>query len=225
MSADVRRVRSWGHRGRGCQAGDPGALHHLLAVVWAEFRQRAIDRKTETKRDREKETQRQTDTHSQAQPEMEGDVKRLGWEKETEKRHRGKERVPYTPERESKRPRGGWPGARWGSDGRKPLPQHSQSSSPPHPPEQCPSPRKDSTRLRQEELQAAACETGVDFGECGKGQEAACRRRSASRPDVNRTPSCPCFPSVQGQAGVHEVLHLQSLHLLQHETRRHHQEG
>ncbi|XP_019657450.2 complement C3 [Ailuropoda melanoleuca] len=29
--------------------------------------------------------------------------------------------------------------------------------------EQCPSPRKDSTRLRQEELQAAACETGVDF--------------------------------------------------------------
>nr|XP_035975532.1 complement C3-like [Halichoerus grypus] len=29
--------------------------------------------------------------------------------------------------------------------------------------EQCPSPRKDSTRLRQEELQAVACETGVDF--------------------------------------------------------------
>ncbi|XP_021561158.1 complement C3-like [Neomonachus schauinslandi] len=29
--------------------------------------------------------------------------------------------------------------------------------------QQCPSPRKDSTRLRQEELQAVACETGVDF--------------------------------------------------------------
>uniref|UniRef100_A0A8C0P4C6 Complement C3 n=1 Tax=Canis lupus familiaris TaxID=9615 RepID=A0A8C0P4C6_CANLF len=29
--------------------------------------------------------------------------------------------------------------------------------------EQCPSPRKDGSQLRQEELQAAACETGVDF--------------------------------------------------------------
>ncbi|XP_062966084.1 complement C3-like [Cynocephalus volans] len=29
--------------------------------------------------------------------------------------------------------------------------------------EQCPSPRKDSDRLKQEELQAAACEAGVDF--------------------------------------------------------------
>lgn len=59
MSADVRKVRSRGRRDRGCRAGDPGALHHLLAVAEAEFRQRETVRRED--RDKEKRKRRPRD--------------------------------------------------------------------------------------------------------------------------------------------------------------------
>ena len=67
---------------------------------------------------------------------------------------------------------GGWA---WGRMGVRveegPTPSAARAPSPsPNLPEQCPSPKKDSNHLSQEELQTAACEAGVDFGACGAWQ-------------------------------------------------------
>ena len=85
-------------------------------------------------------------------------------QKETEE-----ERSHYRPERpDPSRPRGLSLGPDGGQSGGGP---HFSAARAPSPssnlPEQCPSPKKDSNHLSQEELQTAACEAGVDFGECG----------------------------------------------------------
>lgn len=117
------------------------------------------------------------------------------------------------------------PGARWGSEWRKAHSQRSQSTLPsPNLAEQCPSP-KDSNHLSQEELQTAACEAGVDFGECGSLAGGGGRgNRHLQTEHQHDIPLAP-FPSVQDQSGVCGDLRLQPPHLLQHEAPSHHQSG
>lgn len=82
-----------------------------------------------------------------------------------------------------------------------PTPSAARAPSPsPNLAEQCPSPKKDSNHLSQEELQTAACEAGVDFGECGAWQGGRGGRHLQTG-HQHDTPLAP-FPSVQDQSGV-----------------------
>lgn len=99
------------------------------------------------------------------------------WQRKTTKRKKDGQRG--TERRKEEEDRWGGPAA----------PEAQTQSSRPGLPEQCPAPRKDGGRLRQEELQAAACEAGVDFGKVRPPQSGD--RGLEARGDA--MPS-PCLP-------------------------------
>jgi hypothetical protein len=77
-----------------------------------------------------------------------------------------------------------------GGRGRRATPQPARARSPDLP-EQCPSLRQDSGRLRQKELQVAACEPGVDFGEWGRREGAAGESETHPRATSRLPTLCP----------------------------------
>lgn len=134
------------------------------------------------------------------QPEMEGDVKRLGGEKETQ---RDMEEMREYPDSETQRWLAwGQMGMRWEEAPSLSTARAAAFLTPQNNAHLRGRSAPDCGRRSSRQQPVRPAWTSVSVGNGRRG------KRSACRPHANRTPSCPCFPSVQGQAGVCAVLRL-----------------